>query len=192
MTAPRKWVGALVLAAGLLGCGGSITGTTDAGGTSGTGGTANTGGTNATGGTTGTGGSTGACASLGACACMAASDRCSARTEACWCPSECDSNIVCICGGGRLIACDDKAASASCTSALTAVQAKCAGQPFVQYIGGLCSSLLHPTCVAGCLAALNSTGSCSEIDCSFCPVCDCAAPTTPSAFRDCLAACGND
>jgi hypothetical protein len=81
---------------------------------------------------------------------------------------------------------------ASCTSALTAVEAKCAGQPFVQYIGGLCSSGFEPTCVGGCLATLNSTGSCSEIDCYFCPVCDCAAPATPSAFRACLATCGND
>lgn len=192
MRLPPNRTGLMLLMVGLLGCGGSITGTTGAGGTSGTGGTANTGGTTATGGTTGTGGSTGACASLGACACMEASDRCSARTEACWCPSECDSNIVCICGGGRFLACDEKAVSANCTTALAAVQAKCAGQFFVQEIGDLCSSLGDPTCVAGCLAKLNSTGSCSEIDCSFCKACDCTGPATPSPFVACLATCGND
>ena len=141
MRLPSNRTGFVLLVLGLLGCGGSITSTTGTGGTSGTAGTtgtgstAGTGGTTGAGGTTGTGGSTGACASLDGCACMEARDRCSARMEACWCPSECDPDIVCFCGGGRFLGCDDKAVRVSCTSALTAVQAKCAGQPFIQDIG---------------------------------------------------------
>ena len=158
-------------------------------GTTGTGGTTGTAGTTGAAGTTGTGGTTGACASLGACACMQASDRCAARTEACWCPSECDPQIVCICGGGRFLACEDKPVVPGCADALTAVQAKCAGQAFVSFISGACSTAINPTCVAGCLAKLNSTGSCSEIDCSFCTVCDCAAPAMPSPFAACLQTC---
>jgi hypothetical protein len=190
MIANRKRVGLLVLAAGLIGCGGVTTGTT---GTAGSTGTIGTGGTNTgTAGTTGTGGTTGttgACASLGACACMEAGDRCSARTEACWCPSECDPQIVCICGGGRFLACEDRTVVPSCANALAAVQAKCAGQSFVGFIGELCSSAADPTCVAGCLTKLNNTGSCSEIDCGFCTVCDCAGPATLSPFAACLQTC---
>ena len=188
MRLPSNRIG-LVFLVGLLGCGGSITVTSGTGGTTGTAGTAGTAGTTSTGGTTGTGGSTGACASLDGCACMEARDRCSARMEACWCPSECDPNIVCFCGGGRFLGCDDKAVRASCTSALTAVQAKCAGQPFIQDIGDVCSSRPDPTCVAGCLAKLNSTGSCSEIDCGFCKACDCVGPATLSPFAACLQTC---
>jgi len=158
--------GPALLVLGLLGCGGSLKGNGPDGSTP-----------------------SGPCAALGACECYAASDRCVGRTEACWCPSACDPTIDCICGGGRFLACDDKAVFASCTTALAAVQAKCAGQSFVQYIGGVCSSGSDPTCVAGCLANLNSTGSCSEIDCAFCPVCDCGAFTTPNPFRACLATC---
>lgn len=167
MTAHRKRIGLFLAALGLLaGCGGSINGNTGPDGST-----------------------TGACASLGACACMAASDRCVGRTEACYCPTECDPNIACICGGGRFLGCEDKAVFAGCTTALATVQAKCTGQAFVQYIGGLCSSAADPTCVAGCLATLNNTGSCAEIDCYFCPACDCAPPTTPSPFRACLQTC---
>ena len=166
MTPHRKRIGLFLTVLGLLaGCGGSLKGNDPDGST------------------------TGACASLGACECMAASDRCSARTQACYCPTSCDPNIACICGGGLFLACDDKAVSASCVTALAAVQTKCAGQSFVQYIGGVCSSGSDPTCVAGCLAKLNSTGSCAEIDCGFCPVCDCAAPATPSPFAACLRTC---
>jgi hypothetical protein len=127
------------------------------------------------------------CAALGACGCMAASDRCTARTEACYCPSECAPEIVCICGGGRFLACEDKAATTAmtCSTELARVQQACAAQPFVNYIAGVCSES-NPTCTATCLANL---GSCSEIDCSFCPVCDCAPPAMPSAFAACLASC---
>jgi len=166
MTANWKRIGLLLLAGGLVGCGGSIKGNSGPDGST-----------------------TGACSSLGACECMAASDRCAARTEACWCPSECDPQIVCICGGGRFLACEDKSVSASCTTALAAVQAKCTGQSFVQDIGDLCSSAADPACVAGCLATLNSTGSCSQIDCRFCRLCDCAASVAPNPFAACLQTC---
>ena len=79
---------------------------------------------------------------------------------------------------------------AACSAALAAVQTKCAGQFFVHAIGGVCSSGSDPTCVAGCLAKLNSTGSCSEIDCSnFCPECFYTLPATPSPFAACLRIC---
>jgi hypothetical protein len=156
-------IGLLGLAAGLLGCGGSIKGPD--------------------------GSTTGACASLGACECMAASDRCAARTESCYCPTACDPQIVCICGGGRFLACEEKATFASCRTQLAAVQAKCAGQAFAHDIGDICSTGADPTCVAGCLASLNTGGSCSEIDCRFCRACDCDLPATPSPFADCLATC---
>jgi hypothetical protein len=172
MRIDRKRFGILVVAMGLFGCGGSLKGGS------------------------GPDGSTGAaCSSLGACACRAASDRCTARTEACWCPSECDPQIACICGGGRFLACEDNMVVASCASELAAVQSKCANQAFVQYIADLCTlpptymAAASPTCIAGCLANLNNTGSCSEIDCSFCPVCDCVGPATPSPFSACLDAC---
>jgi hypothetical protein len=72
------------------------------------------------------------------------------------------------------------------------VQAKCGNQSFAQYLDDICSlSSSHPSCVATCLASLKSTGSCAEIDCSFCPVCDCAGPATPSPFAACLQACRN-
>jgi hypothetical protein len=127
------------------------------------------------------------CAALGACACAAASDRCIARTEACYCPTECAPEIVCICGGGRFLACEDKAPTTAmaCTTELARVQQACAMQPFVNYISDLCSTRA-PSCVASCLQNL---GSCSEIDCSFCPVCDCAGPTTPSPLSACLGSC---
>jgi hypothetical protein len=83
MTAKRKWVGMFLLAAGLLGCGGSISGPDGA--------------------TT-----TIPCSAMGACECLAASDRCTARTEACWCPSECSPLIDCICGGGKFLACENR------------------------------------------------------------------------------------
>ena len=76
----------LVLVAGLLGCGGSIEGS------------------NAPDGAT----TTIPCSAMVACACLEASDRCVVRTEACWCPSECDSQIVCICGGGKFLGCDNR------------------------------------------------------------------------------------
>lgn len=162
----RKRFGILVLAMGLLGCGGSLNSNK------------------------GPDGSTpAACSSLGACACMAASDRCAVQAEACWCPSECDPNIACVCGGGRFLACQDKDVVAICADWLTAVQSQCAGQSFVQYIGDLCSTAANPLCVSSCLANLKNNGSCSEIDCSFCPVCDCAGLTGQSAFASCIAAC---
>jgi hypothetical protein len=131
---------------------------------------------------------TGACSSLGECACLAASDRCTARSEACWCPS-CDPGVVCVCGGGKFLRCEDKTAANSCDSELARVQTLCAGKPFVGYIGGLCSTSADADCVATCLAGnILNVDSCAQIDCYFCPVCDCLAPP-PSALRTCLAAC---
>jgi hypothetical protein len=155
-----------VLAIGLLGCGGSLNSNTGPDGSS-----------------------AGACAPLGACECMAASDRCTLLAEPCWCPSECDPNITCICGGGRSLGCEDKALVGSCTAWLTVVQNKCAGQSFVQHIGDLCTTTANPNCVSFCLANLDNSGQCSEIDCSFCPLCDCAPPAAQSPFATCLASC---
>src|SRR5688572_13488655 len=83
------------------------------------------------------------CAALGACGCMAASDRCTARTEACYCPTECNPELACICGGGQFLACEDKApvtTTTYCSSQLARVQQTCAAQPFIGDIGDLCSS----------------------------------------------------
>ena len=129
---------------------------------------------------------TGACATLGACECAAAGDRCVARTEACYCPTSCDPNIVCICGGGEFLSCEDRVAVSTCSAQLARVQTLCAGKPFVEYIGGLCGT--NPTCVASCLQSLQTVDSCAQIDCYFCPVCDCAEPP-PSPLRACLSAC---
>jgi hypothetical protein len=158
-----KRIGLLVAALGWLACGSSVLQGPD-GGTQ-----------------------TGACASLGECACFAASDRCSARTEACWCPSVCDPSIACICGGGEFLSCETKSAATSCDTELARVQSLCAGKPFVQYIAGLCSS--NANCVASCLATnIVNVDSCAQIDCYFCPVCDCAPPP-PSPLRNCLQTC---
>ena len=166
--------GILALAAALIGCGGSLPGT----GGPGAGG--------ATGGTSGP--PPLVCAALGACECMSASDRCAARTEACWCPSECNPNIRCICGGGQFLACEDKVVATDCDTALARVQTLCAGMAFVSSIGGICNQV-NPTCIAGCLDQLATVQSCSQIDCSFCETCDCAGPVTPSAFRTCVTGC---
>jgi len=165
----RKKVAVLWLGAVLLGCGGSLSKTGGPDGAT----------------------TTVPCTAMGACECMAASDRCAPRTEACWCPSECDPQIACICGGGKFVACEDRSVIAICSEWLTAVQSKCAGQSFVQYISGLCTetSSGDPLCTANCLANLKDNGSCSEIDCSFCPVCDCAGPVASSPFASCLQAC---
>ena len=128
------------------------------------------------------------CAALGACACMAASDRCTAKTEACYCPTECSPELVCVCGGGQFLACEDKVIHSMppyCTLQLSRVQQACAAQPFVQYIADICPTS-NDACVASCLGNLRS---CSEIDCSFCPVCDCAPPATESPLVACLASC---
>jgi hypothetical protein len=168
MTANRKRIGVFLAALGLpAGCGGSLNGS---------------------------GGPDGAtttipCSAMGACECYAASERCAPRTEACWCPDVCGVPIYCKCGGGRFLACENTSVIAACSNELAAVQTKCAGQSFVEFIGGICSSGSDPTCVAGCLAKLNSTGSCSEIDCSFCLSCLCALPATPSPFATCLQTC---
>src|SRR6185436_20532376 len=96
----------------LAGCGGSLNPNDDAsGGSGGFGGSSRggAGGTTGGGGTTGAGGSTptGPCASLSGCDCLAASDRCTPRSEACWCPTECypGAPIDCVCGGGRFLSC---------------------------------------------------------------------------------------
>jgi hypothetical protein len=93
-----------------------------------------------------------------------------------------------VCGGGQFLACEEKDIVAVCANWLSTVQAKCAGQAFVADLSGLCDAALNPLCVSGCLANLSATGSCSEIDCSFCQACDCA-PMTPSPFATCLRAC---
>jgi hypothetical protein len=167
MIAVRQRIVVLALATALLGCGGSLD-------------------------KNGDGSTTAPCSSLGACECMAASDRCTPRSEACWCPTECypGAPIECICGGGQFLACEERSVVTVCSDWLTAVESKCAGQPFVQYIDALCVQATgDPICTAGCLANLKETGSCSEIDCSFCPVCDCAEPAMPSPFAACLQAC---
>jgi len=184
----QAFVGVVSLALGFAACGGSL-GTNDAGGGSG-GSSGGTAGAAGSAGTTGAGGSA-PCAGMTDCECLAASDRCTARSEACWCPSQCfpGSPIDCVCGGGRFLGCEDRQIAAACASALASVQTKCAGQPFVQYIGALCSAATYPDCVAACLTQLNASGSCTEIDCGFCPVCDCAQPASPSRFAQCLASC---
>jgi hypothetical protein len=151
-----------LLAVALLGCGGSLSKGPD-------------------------GSTTGACSTLGACECMAAGDRCSARTEACWCPSECNPNIACICGGGRFLGCDDKAAAGTCGAEMARVQTMCAGMPFVAQIDTFCA--FNAPCMQGCLAQLTTTASCAQIDCSFCIACDCLPPSMPSAFRTCVNSC---
>jgi len=106
-----------------------------------------------------------------------------------------DGSTGAACSSLGACACRDNMVVASCASELAAVQSKCANQAFVQYIADLCTlpptymAAASPTCIAGCLANLNNTGSCSEIDCSFCPVCDCVGPATPSPFSACLDAC---
>jgi len=166
----------LAIAAGIVGCGGSITGTGPMTGQGGQGG-----------GTT-----TIPCAAMDACACMAASDRCTAQKEDCWCPSECDPQIQCICGGGRFLGCEDRSVIAPCMTALAAVQAKCAGQPFLQYLEPICVwTNRDPACTTACLRTLNASGSCAEIDCSFCQTCDCAGPAMPSPLAACLQACAS-
>jgi hypothetical protein len=165
MSSDHKVLAVLGLVIAFGGCGGSISGP-DAGTT------------------------TVPCGALGACECMGASDRCTLRTEACWCPSECNPQIECVCGGGQFLFCDDKSVVTVCSDWLTAVQSKCASEPFVQYIGSICvETRADPICTADCLGNLKDHGSCSEIDCSFCPVCDCAQPATPSPFAACLESC---
>lgn len=181
MPLETRLVAGSFVALSLVACGGTITGNNPDG-------SMGQGGSTGQGGSSGQGGSTAPCSALGECECYAAGDRCTPRTEACWCPDKC-APIECICAGGRFLGCQDQAVIASCAAALTAVQTKCTGQPFVQYIDAICRSAGNPTCVAGCLANLAATGSCSEIDCSFCPVCDCSPPTKPSPFVNCLAAC---
>src|SRR4029078_5477600 len=75
MMPSRKKVAVLWLGAVLLGCGGSLSKTGGPDGAT----------------------TTVPCTAMGACECMAASDRCAPGTEACWCPSECDPQIACIC-----------------------------------------------------------------------------------------------
>jgi len=169
MTANRKPIGPVLAALGLVaGCGGTITG--------------NGGPDGAT--------TTVPCSALGECECYAASERCAPRTEACWCADVCGAPIECICAGGKFLACEDRSVITACANELTAVQAKCAGQPFLQYIASICVNTRgDPNCTAACLAKLNTSGSCSEIDCSFCTACDCAAPAPPSPFAACFDAC---
>ena len=158
------------MVAGLLGCGGSINGSG-----------------------TGTGGQGGATttiswSAMGACECMAASDRCEGLAEACWCPSECDPNIACICGGGRFIECHNRPPANDCNTQATRVTSMCADRPFVDAIYSLCVS--NPDCMGQCLSALTTAESCAQIDCSFCSAaCDCMLPSTPSALRACVVSC---
>ena len=128
-----------------------------------------------------------ACAVLDECACYAASDRCTMRTEACWCPSVCDSKIACVCGGGQFLGCEDKAAATACDAEMARVQTLCAGQPFVGEIGSLCAS--NGSCIAGCLAQLSTVDTCAQIDCSFCLACDCLPPSMSSQLHTCVNNC---
>ena len=163
MTAVRRRIGIAAFAASLLGCGCSL----------------NQPGANGS----------GACAAKTACECLAARDFCESRTEACWCPSECDPNSACTCGGGRFLACEEAGAAwTRCDRQATRVTSLCAGTEFVGSVYGLCVS--NPNCTAQCLSALTTTQSCAQIDCSFCDVgCDCLLPAMPSAFRTCLIGC---
>ena len=138
------------------------------------------------------------CTAMGACECLAASDRCSANAESCWCPSECypGAPIECFCGGGRFLSCQDKTVAVDCAAELAAFQSKCAGQPYVEFLSDMCTRPAgqvgagSPNCIGGCLAELNKTGSCSEIDCSFCQgTCDCANLPAANAFERCLTTC---
>ena len=110
------------------------------------------------------------------------------RTEACWCPSVCDPAIVCVCGGGQFLGCEDKRAAGTCSAEVARVKSLCAGKPFVQYLDeGQCTA--SADCVADCFAAnIVNADTCAQIDCYFCPVCDCAPPP-PSPLRNCIDAC---
>ena len=129
-----------------------------------------------------------ACSTLDECACYAAIDRCQPQVEACWCPDMC-APIDCICGGGRFLGCEVKAATTTMTCSVEAarVQQACAGNQYVGLIAEQCSSR-YPTCVADCLANL---GSCDEINCYLCELCDCAGPPTPSALNICISNCNS-
>jgi hypothetical protein len=85
MRGNRRRVGALLLAAGLLGCGGTIQGNNSPDGAM-----------------------TIPCSAMGACECYRASERCAPRTEACWCPDVCGVPIDCICAGGKFLACENQ------------------------------------------------------------------------------------
>lgn len=41
-----------------------------------------------------------------ACGCYARRASCKMITETCWCPSECDTTISCVCGGGKFLRCE--------------------------------------------------------------------------------------
>jgi hypothetical protein len=127
------------------------------------------------------------CATLDECACYAASDRCSMVTESCWCPSVCDSKVACVCGGGKYLGCVNSPGTDSCDAELARVQVLCVGQPFVNFLSGICAS--NPTCIAGCLSQLGTVDSCAQIDCSFCTTCDCSGPAMPSPLGACVAGC---
>lgn len=74
-----------------------------------------------------------------------------------------------------------------CETELARVQTLCAGNAFSQSIGGLCAS--NADCVATCLADnIVNVDTCAQIDCYFCPVCDCD-PRPPTPLRTCLATC---
>jgi hypothetical protein len=168
MTAFRMHLGLFLVAVGLLGCGGNL----------------NTNG--APDGST----PTVPCYTMGACACMAASDRCESLTEACWCASECNPNIACVCGGGKFIECHDRTPETACDNQASRVTSMCAGTPFVNEIPWLCTSGASPACMGQCLSALTTTESCAQIDCSFCLAgCDCTLPSMPSALRNCVVSC---
>ena len=160
----------------VVGCGGSIMGNNPGPGT----------------GQGGQGGATTTlpCSAMGACECLH-SDRCTPRSEACWCPGECypGAAIDCICGGGRFLACEESAVVASCASELRSVQDKCANQSNLQWIAQICTTSTDVACVAACLSNLKTGGACSEIDCRFCPVCDCAVPSIVNPFASCIQAC---
>jgi hypothetical protein len=161
MTAIQRRIGIAAFAAGLLGC------TLD-----------KIGPRNSTG-----------CATMTACECLAASEHCESRTEGCWCPSECDPNISCVCGGGRFLACEERGAAWDrCDAQATRVLSLCAGTEFLDAVGSLCST--NPNCMTQCLGTLATPQSCAQIDCSFCSAgCDCPLPAMSSALRTCVVGC---
>jgi hypothetical protein len=160
-----RTVGVLSVLLGLAGCGGSLNTNRGPDGTT-----------------------TSPCFQMGACECMAASDRCEGVAEPCWCPSECDPNIACVCGGGKFLECHDRPPPYDCDRQFQRVSSLCSGTPFVKELGGLC--VINPDCMGQCMSALTTTESCAQIDCSFCSAaCDCTLQSMPSALRTCVEMC---
>ena len=162
MTAARHQVVVLALATALLGCGGSLAKNSD-------------------------GSTTAPCSSLGACECMA-SDRCAPAPRR---------------AGARASATRTSRASAAAASSSPARRGRWSrsartGSPPCSPSAPASRSSSTSLTSASIRTRIRSAspvawrtcrtpGRAREIDCSFCPVCDCAAPATPSPFAACLA-----